>query len=520
MKLTAEFRFKCLVAGLVLLTSTAHAAFEPLPVGGRAAGMAEAYTAVVDDVYALYYNPSGVLQIERPEIGSYYSQLFMGLSDNSQISRMFVGYAQPLGKNGRKGGIGASYLALDLPGLYKEETIGLTYGREFKRRYNGGMTLKLLRKSIGTDVYSSNAINPMTGGATGTADPLLASGRSASALGLDLGLQYRLTKAYALGVAARNINAPDVAIGDGSDKAPAIMALALARRLRSGSLDIEVMNFKTASANTRFALGGEHWFKNGFGLRAGGGLGSRGYSTVSFGASYKMESIQFDYAAILPLQGVEGTLGNQQVSLTVRLGRPPVDPLEAQLIKEKEERVKAETEARYAKAERDRLKKQLVSLTETKTRAQQDREIQAANQALEEAKAAQKREQATAGRGDAKADQATFAEYTAALADYNEKVRQGVGLAEKRSILEKVMTKFGRTSIDMSTLKREMKSLQVEEARAKKDFDLSMNFYQRLVQQGANAEERRGMLQRIIQKYKGSGIDIKNAEDEMRLLAR
>src|SRR5437867_1404423 len=99
-----------------------------------------------------------------------------------------------------------------------------------------------------------------------------------------------------------------------------------------------------------------------------------------------MESIQFDYAAILPLQGIHGTLGTQQISLTVRLGKPPVDPMEAQLIKEKEERVRAETEARNAMAERDRLKKQLLSLTEAKTQTQQNREEETARQALEEAK--------------------------------------------------------------------------------------------------------------------------------------
>jgi len=206
--------------GLAILASVSKASFEPLPVGARAAGMGEAATAIVDDVYSLYYNPAGILQLQRPEIGVYYSQLFVGLTDNSEISRSYFGYGQPLGKEGRLGGIGISYLALDLPGLYKEEAIGLTYGREFKRLWNLGATLKLLRRNIGSDDFTENAIDPVTGAATGSADPLLASGRSSSGIGLDLGLQYRLTRAYAMGIALRNLNAPDMALGNEKDSAP------------------------------------------------------------------------------------------------------------------------------------------------------------------------------------------------------------------------------------------------------------------------------------------------------------
>jgi long-chain fatty acid transport protein len=72
-KLTAELNFRSFLSAslLFIITSSSFASFEPLPVGGRAAGMGEAYSAIVDDVYSMYYNPAGVLQIDRPEIGSY-----------------------------------------------------------------------------------------------------------------------------------------------------------------------------------------------------------------------------------------------------------------------------------------------------------------------------------------------------------------------------------------------------------------------------------------------------------------
>ena len=71
-------------------------------------------------------------------------------------------------------------------------------------------------------------------------------------------------------------------------------------------------------------------------------------------------------------------------------------------------------------------------------------------------------------------------EYATALSDYNDKVRQGLTLEEKEQILNKISNKFSKTGVDLSTVKREMKSLEIEKIRARKDFDLSMNFYQRL----------------------------------------
>jgi hypothetical protein len=519
MKLTAEFKFIKVLAYAFLISLPLEASFEPLPVGGRAAGMGEAYTAVVDDVFSLYYNPAGVMQLNRPEIGSYYSQLYNGLSDNSSISRTYLGYGQPIGKSGRKGGIGVSYLALQLPGLYKEETFGVTYGREYRRLCNYGISLKWLRKEIGTDDYTTNAIDPVTGSSTGSLDLFLSKGNSATGIGLDLGLQYRLTPAYAFGFSARNINSPDLGLNNSKDSAPAVLTAALARRLRAGSLDVEIMNWKTAENNLRLSIGGEKWFKSGFGLRAGGGVGSRNYSSLSFGASYKMESFQLDYATVYPLQGIEGTLGIQQISLIVRMGKPPIDPLEKQLIKEKEDRIRAEAEAMNAKAERDRLKKQLIELTAAKTQAELELEKRSAEKALQDAQGQEKNiKQTEETQQKVTQTRNVFNEYTTALTNYNNAVSQGAGLSEKRRLLEKIYTDFNKKGVDLSTINRELKNLKEEESKAKKDFDLSMNFYQRLVQQGASKEERRGMLERIIQKYKGTGIDIKSAEEEIKSL--
>ncbi len=500
-----------------VIASPLFSSFEPMPVGARAAGMGEATSAIVDDVFSVYYNPAGVLQMNRPEIGTYYSQIYPGLTDNSQISRMFLGYGQPLGAQGKNGAIAVSYLTLELPGLYKEDSMGITYGREWHHRWNIGGTVKMLRKQIGSDQYTNNAIDPQTGNATGVADPLLAKNRSASALGLDLGVQYRLNQSYALGVAARNMNNPALGLSGNEDNAPAVYSAALARKWRSGSLDFEVTKWNSVTDNLKLALGGEHWFNNGFGIRAGADTASRNVTSVSFGASYKMDAFQIDYATIFPLQGIQGTLGIQQVSLSLRLGKSPVDPIEEQLVQEREARVRAEMEARKDKAEIDRLKTQLYELTQAKSQSDQEAERRAAEFALKEAQDTEARDKAAAHKTNSQA-KTVLTTYTNAVADYNARVAQGMGLQEKRHVLEKIMSDFTNKNVDLSTVERELRSLKVDETKAKRDFDLSMSFYRRLVQQGASMDERRSMLERIIQKYKGSGVEIASAEDEIKQL--
>lgn len=66
--------YGCYVALMLLASSIAHAQLDfsisPTPVGSgaRAAGMADAFSAVADDATAASWNPAGLVQLERPEI--------------------------------------------------------------------------------------------------------------------------------------------------------------------------------------------------------------------------------------------------------------------------------------------------------------------------------------------------------------------------------------------------------------------------------------------------------------------
>jgi hypothetical protein len=316
---------KQLSLGIALLTllscsNLSYASFEELPTGARQAGLGDAFTAIADDVYATYYNPAGLAQLHRSEFSAYYAKLYSGLTDGSSIDRSFVAYGHPTAKYGT---FGFSYLNLDLAGLYSESTYALSYAQAFRERWNFGGSLKYLNKSYGSDTYTQNAINSDTGASLGAPDPLFAkNGSSKSALSLDMGAQYRISRIYGLGFAVLNANSPNMALSPGdTDQVAAVYKFGLARRTDTTSVDAEVSMRKFTTEEYRFNIGGERWFKDNFGIRAGLGFGSDQYQMTSVGFSYKWDSFQVDYALIYPLTGIQGTFGTNQLSMTFRFGR-------------------------------------------------------------------------------------------------------------------------------------------------------------------------------------------------------
>jgi hypothetical protein len=299
--------------------SSLFASFEELPTGGRQAGLANAFTALADDVYAAYYNPAGLVHIKRSEFTTYYAKLYSGLSDGSSISRSYVAYAHPLKKHGT---LGFSFLNLDLSGLYSETTMAVHYAHAVKERWNIGGSLKYLKKSFGTDAYSTNAIDN-NGNQNGTPDPLFANnGTSKTGMAIDLGAQYRLSKIYDLGFAIMNINSPNMALDSSDqDKVASIYKMGIARRTKTSSVDVDLSRREFTSDDYRLNIGAERWLGGGIGIRGGLGFGSRSYQVTSLGFSYRWDNVEFDYGLIYPLSGIQGTFGTHQLTVTFRFGR-------------------------------------------------------------------------------------------------------------------------------------------------------------------------------------------------------
>jgi long-subunit fatty acid transport protein len=76
---------------------TSGAQFLKLGAGARAGAMAEAFTAVADDAFAAYYNPAGLVRLERPQLGGAHSALFQGVSYQS------LAFVYPFSRAGNRG---------------------------------------------------------------------------------------------------------------------------------------------------------------------------------------------------------------------------------------------------------------------------------------------------------------------------------------------------------------------------------------------------------------------------------
>lgn len=72
---------------------TRGAAFLNLPVGARAQSLAGAYTALADDISALYWNSAGIGRIDGFAVGATSARLF----DDLDINHLFVGAVLPVG---------------------------------------------------------------------------------------------------------------------------------------------------------------------------------------------------------------------------------------------------------------------------------------------------------------------------------------------------------------------------------------------------------------------------------------
>lgn len=135
---------------------TAGLQFLKVGVGARATSMGDAFTAVANDVSALYYNPGGLVQLRKPEA------IFTLIEYPAGLKFVFVGGAMPVrGTPGVLGiqitslfsddmvettpespyGTGRTFTASDL-------AAGITYSHRLTDKFSVGGTLKMLSEQL------------------------------------------------------------------------------------------------------------------------------------------------------------------------------------------------------------------------------------------------------------------------------------------------------------------------------------------------------------------------------------
>ncbi|MDX6769955.1 MAG: type IX secretion system membrane protein PorP/SprF, partial [Elusimicrobiota bacterium] len=316
---------------LAVAVAPARAAFEDTGAGGRAPGLGEAFTGLADDVYAIHYNPAGLAQLERPQLGAAYSRLYVGLSDGSDIGTSQIMYAHPWAR-GRKGTFGFGLNRFSLGGLYTEQTIALSYARKTLERDSGsqlltGFNFKQLSRSFSKTPEASASCSGLN--CSGGADPVLSGKTSAGTMDMDLGFLYRFPRRFQLGLAIQHLMSPNVGFS-GSDKLERAMNLGLAYKSLWLSLMGEIKMRKGAGGTERdMILAAERFFPTldygQFGVRGSLGVGANDYRQMTMGFAYRVNKVQADYAFILPVGAVKGHSGSHRVGLTFHFGAPTAD---------------------------------------------------------------------------------------------------------------------------------------------------------------------------------------------------
>lgn len=313
---------------VLLAASPALAAFEDLGHGARAPGMAGAFSAVADDGYAAFYNPAGLAQLRRPQFGTSYSRLHVGLSDGSDVSIADAVYALPLSRLSGTAALAWSRLALD--SLYDESQFALAYARSGESplgALHAGASLKLLRRSFARTDDARFAKDDTL--AVVGPDPVLSGANSVTTPDLDLGFLLRLRGRWSLALAVQHLFEPDVAFSS-SDRDPVQRAyrfgIAHKSLWQNLSAEARLDHAPSGGLHKEVGIAAERYFPTltlgQFGLRGGFALGTEEFRQLSAGMTYRVGKLQFDYAFLIPFGGVPGTAGTHRAGLTFHFGAP------------------------------------------------------------------------------------------------------------------------------------------------------------------------------------------------------
>jgi hypothetical protein len=226
---------------------TSGAQFLKLGSGARAGAMADSYSAIADDVWAVYYNPAGLNQLKGAQLGGAHTAYFQGV--NYETFNFAVPYSKQDGFSRHAVGFGVYQLSVtdierrandttDALGTFgaSDGAYSLSYSYAVSRRFSAGGTGKYIVQSI--DSYK------------------------ASAYAMDAGLLFKpnpdAPRAIAVAAVIRNIGSRPKFAGASSDPLPTSVTLgasvyAVPKKLR---LNLDAVKYRDTSAFG--ALGAEY----------------------------------------------------------------------------------------------------------------------------------------------------------------------------------------------------------------------------------------------------------------------
>jgi hypothetical protein len=441
---------------LLLAAVPARAAFDDMGFGPRDLAMGGAFTAVHDGVEAVAYNPAALGQVQDLQAAAAYQRLFHVPSGASDRDSTRAAGVIPVRGDILNGAFGTQVRYDRRTGLSKDREIGFSYGTRGLHETEGG----------GLDFGGGLkflGVSPERGSAPGLKPAL------------DLGALWRGGGRYAAGASLLNFGGAKFRSDGISDRAPLALKVGAAEMLRSAVVAVDATVREPSGGNGKsltFAAGFERWWatprQGQLALRSGLSLGERA-RTWSWGAGWRILGGQADYAMSVPLSGV--TRFGHAVSITVRFGRADPEGEYEKLLSE---------EMRYRRDLSDAL--EASSLKQWKLAE----ELSRLREEIESLRARLAASKATQGQA-----------------------QKELGELEKRA---------QKASRDYDALKKEREEAAVKGKQAL--FNEDWRAYEKAKLAGASDAALLEQLGRLLREYKDAGVDLGEANQELRRLQR
>lgn len=271
---------------------TTSSNFLKIPPYARAVGMGEAFTAISDGTYGIYYNPAGLTSIVGYEIQATHINWFQG------INYEFLSFACPFPiKDAGKMGFSFAWMqydemqntstlpsgslqAVDLDSLVNYSfspfsySASLAYGFDIRDNLSAGISLRLTSENI--------------------------DAQSGLSIAGDLGIIYKLNLTnnfIRFGLNASNIGT-DLKLGVNGYESPKLFKAGVSDKISifDNNLLLSAQAILQLDYDMLYSFGAEYWIYNLVALRAGYKLGAFNHPT--FGGGIKYNNFEFDYAIV------------------------------------------------------------------------------------------------------------------------------------------------------------------------------------------------------------------------------
>ena len=256
--------------------------FLKIGVGAKAIGMGESQVAATDDLYATFWNPAGLIKLQRPQLALMHNEWI------AQINHEFVGIAFPVGKSNTVG-ISANFLSFgDIQG--RDQDGNLT---EIFRPYDLAMALSYARgigQSLALGInakYMREQISDENG--TGVA--------------FDFGGMYTLSKLpFSFGINAQNVG-PRVKYVEDAFQLPFVLRLGAAYRFFNDNAILTTDFIRPTDNDNAIGLGIGYTIANILQIRTGykyqlGGNDLGAISGLTSGFGLSILRFHIDYALV------------------------------------------------------------------------------------------------------------------------------------------------------------------------------------------------------------------------------